>query len=275
MPCAKNPQEAKIIHRLVRPTLRSTHTVRRQCLFRKLALARPRHRIGSRESTKPIADPVGIAGPDDRGDARLDDVGKLAEEGTGIVACGGEFLVGCIGALLVGGFGADGLNNICVGQVVGICFWRIGVVGWRPDVVDVEIARLGERPFNAVVAGVDAVDTVGIGACTLTFRKGWGALRVVSVQIAIVLGLGDESFVAIAEAKVDVRLFLELSVEPAIVDAKGDERDVLPGDAVSGNSGVLLFEVVGELRPIMAAIGFGEYPELPILVLRELSVKGL
>lgn len=153
--------------------------------------------------------------------------------------------------------------------------WGIGVVGGGADVIDVEIARLGEGAFDAVVAGVDAVDAVGVGACALALGKGRGALGVVSVQVGVVLGLDDEGVVAVVEAEVDVGLFLESGVEPAVVDAESDEVDVLACDALRGDGGVLLFEIVGEFGPVVAAVRFGEDSEVTVFVLRELGVEGL
>lgn len=115
MPRAKDPQKAEIVHRLERAALRTIHVIRRQLIRRELVLAGKRHCIRGREAAVPVADPVGVAGPDDGGDARLDDVGKLAQEGAGVVACCGEFLVWRVGAFLVGGLGADGLDDAGIG----------------------------------------------------------------------------------------------------------------------------------------------------------------
>lgn len=112
---AKDPQKAEIVHRLKGAALRASHIIRRQLVGRELVLARKRHCIRGREAAVPIADPVGVAGPDDGGDAGLDDVGELAQEGAGVVACCGELLVRRVGAFLVGGLGADGLDDGRVG----------------------------------------------------------------------------------------------------------------------------------------------------------------
>lgn len=153
--------------------------------------------------------------------------------------------------------------------------WGVGVVGGGADVVDVEVAGLGEGAFDAVVAGVDAVDAVGVGACALALGQGRGALGVVGVEVGVVLGLGDEGVVAVVEAEVDVGLFLERGVEPAVVDAESDEVDVLACDALCVDGGVLFFEVVGEFRPVVAAVRFGEDSEVAVFVLWELGVEGL
>ena len=112
---AKDPQKAKIVHRLERAALRTSHIIRRQLARRELVLAGERNCIRGREPTVPVADPVGVAGPDDGGDAGLDDVGELGEEGAGVVACCGELLVRRVGAFLVGGLGADGLDDGGIG----------------------------------------------------------------------------------------------------------------------------------------------------------------
>lgn len=115
MSCAKDPQKAKLVHGLEGAALRTSHIIRRQLARCKLALAGPRDCIRGREPTIPVADPVGVTGPDDGGDAGLDNVGELREEGAGVVAGGGELLVRRVGAFLVGGLGADGLDDGCVG----------------------------------------------------------------------------------------------------------------------------------------------------------------
>lgn len=81
--------------------------------------------------------------------------------------------------------------------------------------------------------------------------------------------------VAVIEAEVDVSFFLERGVEPAVVDSESDELDILACDAVRGDGGVLLFEIVGEFRPIVAAVRFCKDSEVAVFVLRELGVEGL
>ena len=131
MPGPKHPQEAQVIHRLERASLYAVDRVGRQCLGREGGGARVRDRVGGRETAEPVADPVGVAGPEDHADAALDDGGEGWEEVAGVwewwyvswtflwrekeigltIACGGEFVVGCIWALGVGCFGTNSASD--------------------------------------------------------------------------------------------------------------------------------------------------------------------
>lgn len=70
-------------------------------------------------------------------------------------------------------------------------------------------------------------------------------------------------------------LFLECGIEPAVVNAESDELHILAFNGASGNGGVLLLKVFGELWAIMPTIGFGEHAKVSVLVLWELRIEGL
>ena len=181
MPRPKNPQKAEIIHRLKSAGRGPVDRVARQRLRRERCLARIGNGVGGREPAEPVADPVGVTGPDDGRDARLDDVGELREEGAGVVARGSEFLVGCVGAFLVGRLGADGLDDVRPGQVGGVGFGRVGVVGRSADIVDVKVGDLRKGAFDTVVAGRVAGFAVGIAAARVAFVERRRTFAVVGV----------------------------------------------------------------------------------------------
>ena len=62
---------------------------------------------------------------------------------------------------------------------------------------------------------------------------------------------------------------------PAVVDTQGYKIDIFTLHTAGLDGRVLPFKVASELRPIMPSVGFGEYPEVAILVLGELCVEGL
>lgn len=192
------------------------------------------------------------------------------------VAGVGEFLVGRVGAFLVGALGAD-LGGHGGGLQVGDVGFRGAGVGARgADVVDVEVGGLGEGALDAVVAGVVGRDAGGVGAG----RGGAGlqrrhALLVVGGEVGGALGGADERPVGVGVGVVDVGFVLEDRVEPAVVDAEGDERDGLAGEGAGVDGGVLLLEVVREFRAVVAAVGLGEEAEVAVLVGGELGVEGL
>ena len=64
-------------------------------------------------------------------------------------------------------------------------------------------------------------------------------------------------------------------INPAVVDTKSYEVDLLALDLSSIDSRVLLLKVVRKLRTIVSTIRLGEETKVTVLVLRELSVEGL
>ena len=106
MPCSKNPsrnvsfgshfsdkfvmlpQKAKIVHRLERSPLRAINRIRVQRCGIESGRAGVGDGVGGGKTAKPVADPVGVAGPDDDLDAGLDYGGELGEEGAGV--CWGQ-----------------------------------------------------------------------------------------------------------------------------------------------------------------------------------------
>ena len=124
VPGPKHPQKAQIVDRLERAALGAVDRVRGQGLGRKGRGAGVGDCVGGREAAEPVADPVGVAGPDDDADAALDDGGEGGEEVAGVwgvlvrafvegeeiwltVARGGELVVGSVGTLGICCFGTD------------------------------------------------------------------------------------------------------------------------------------------------------------------------
>ena len=281
---AKDAEEAQIVDRLVGTPLDAIDTVGRQALGGESGGAGIRDGVGGGEAAEPVADPVGVAGPEDDADAALDDGGEGGEEVAGVVAGGGELVVGRVGALGVGGLGADGARDGGLEQVAGVGGGRVGVVARLADVVDVEVvegdAAVGrggaEGPLDVAVAGVVGVLAGGVGARGGgAFGQERGAALGVGGGELRVLGRGDDGLVRVVVGEVDVGLLLDGGVVPAVVDAQGDEVDVVALDAPGFDGRVLGLEVGGELTPVVTAIALGEEPEGSVLVLGELCVEGL
>ena len=87
------PQEAKIVHRLERPPLRAINRIWFQRCGIESGRASVGDSVGGGKTAKPVADPVGVAGPDDDLNAGLDYGGELGEEGAGV--CWGQRRVSC------------------------------------------------------------------------------------------------------------------------------------------------------------------------------------
>ena len=92
VPGAKHPDEAEVARRLERAGLRPVDGVGRQGRGREGGLARVGDGVRGREPAEPVADPVGVAGPQDDADAALHDGGEGREEVAGVCFLGGGFL---------------------------------------------------------------------------------------------------------------------------------------------------------------------------------------
>ena len=68
------------------------------------------------------------------------------------------------------------------------------------------------------------------------------------------LGSGDERLVGVAVAEIDVGLFLQDWIKPAVVDTEGYQLDVLSTDGLGRDGGVLGFEVGGKFWAVVSAI---------------------
>lgn len=64
-------------------------------------------------------------------------------------------------------------------------------------------------------------------------------------------------------------------IDPAVVDAKGYEVDLLALDLSSIDSSILLLKVKRKLRTVVTAIRFGKKTKVAVLILGKLSVEGL
>jgi hypothetical protein len=210
--------------------------------------------VGDVKTSEPVADPVGVAGPDDGLDTGGDDVGERCEEGTGIwfrisrryrmgwlgrrtIAGGRELGVRSVGALGVGALGTDGLHDGGAGQVGGVGLRRIRVVAWLADIIDVPISGLRDGALDAVSACAVGIGAIAIIArCCGALLESGEAVVVVGVGVRVVIGLANEGLVGVVVAEIDVRLVLEDRVVPAVVDGKGNEVDLLAlyGSAING-----------------------------------------
>ena len=66
---------------------------------------------------------------------------------------------------MVGGLGADGFYDGRLGEVVGVGFWGVGIVGGCAHVINVEVAVVGDGAFDGLVAGVLRVFAGAVAAC--------------------------------------------------------------------------------------------------------------
>ena len=90
VPGPKHPQEAQVVDRLERAPLGAVDGIRGQGLGRKGRRAGVRDCVGGREAAEPVADEVGVAGPDDDADVALDDGREGGEEVAGVCFWGRE-----------------------------------------------------------------------------------------------------------------------------------------------------------------------------------------
>ena len=84
MPRPKNSQPAQIPHVLVRPARRPTDRIALHSFAPECARSTVLNGVGDGETTEPVTDPVGVAGPDQDLDAGLHDGGESAQEGARI-----------------------------------------------------------------------------------------------------------------------------------------------------------------------------------------------
>lgn len=104
-----HPQEREVLLRLECTTLLAIDLVGHDRLCVESVLARPRDGIDNVPGTIPVANPVGIACPDQRVDACRYDITQFIEERSGAVTGRDDFVVGCVRAFLVSAPGADSL----------------------------------------------------------------------------------------------------------------------------------------------------------------------
>lgn len=90
VPGAKHPQEAQVVDRLDRAALLALDGVGGQGFGREGGGARVGDGVGGGEAAEPVADPVGVAGPEDDADAALDDGREGREEVAGVCVGGGR-----------------------------------------------------------------------------------------------------------------------------------------------------------------------------------------
>ena len=88
VPGPEHPQEAEVVNGLERAALGAGDGVRGQGRGGEGGLAGVGDRVGGGEAAEPVADPVGVAGPEDDADAALDDGGEGGEEVAGVCFLG-------------------------------------------------------------------------------------------------------------------------------------------------------------------------------------------
>ena len=84
MPGPKDPEKAQIVHRLEGAALGAGDGVGGQRLGGEGRGAGIGDGVCGGEAAEPVADPVGVAGPEDDADAGLDDGGEGGEEVAGV-----------------------------------------------------------------------------------------------------------------------------------------------------------------------------------------------
>ena len=197
-----------------------------------------------------VADEICITSPHQHADTTLDDTGEGREEGPRVVSGIGELGARGIAAFLVGRLGANGLRDRRRGQIRGVRLWRIRIVAWGPDVVDVEIALVDDGVLDVLSADLVRVLARGVVArrrgALLQGRRALGRVR---IQEAGVLRRGEDLVVGVVEGVVDVGAHDDRGVEVAVVDAERDEWDIDALDRAGGDGSVLRLEVGCKLGP--------------------------
>lgn len=265
-----HPQERKVVHIFERTLLDAIDRIRRQILGLERRLSGKSNSIGNLVVTKPVADPVGVARPHDNIDSGLDHVGESGQERARVyvVSCAllgskreltisrlRKLVIRSVRAFLVIRTRTNGFDNVGVGEVGTVCLRRKRVVSWLADIVHIKVTRITDRPLNVGVADTVGVSTVGVGACLGAFLDRWQTLAVVDAQQTGAIGRVDELVVGVVVAVLDVRLFLDGRVDPAVVDSQCDQVDVFARHRSGFDGGVLLLNVRGEFGAIVSAVG--------------------
>lgn len=146
------------------------------------------------------------------------------------------------------------MNNIRVGQIGHVCRRRIWIIGRLPDIIHIPVTRTHNLLIDVFVADVIRVGAVTISACLCAFLNSRETFVLVSVQEAGTLGGINELLVRVVVGEVDIGLFLDCRVEPAVVHAEGDQVDAFACNGSGLDGGVLLLDVRGEFRPIVSAV---------------------
>ena len=163
--------------------------------------------------------------------------------------------VGTAGAILVLRLGTDLLLDLWVGQIVLVRVGRVGVVGWCADVVDVEVAAVADGVLDPHRAGLAGGRAQVIVLVLETFLQGGEAVALKDFIVAVTVGLVDELAVGVVEGEVNVGLLLDLGIKEAVVDAQSDQVDLLSLDGAGRDLLVLVLDVVGKARSIVATVG--------------------
>lgn len=161
-------------------------------------------------------------------------------------------------------------------QIRDIRLRGVWITAPGPDVVDIKVIRILNRSFQSIVAGTIRTGTGRVAPRhARALCHGRDTLGVVGADVRRVLRRGDELLVRVVVCEVRVGLVLADGVDPAVVDAQGDEADLLACDLGAGDGCVLALEVGCEFWSVVAAVGLGEESEVPVLVLGEGGVEGL
>lgn len=85
--------------------------------------------------------------------------------------------------------------------------------------------------------------------------QSWETLIVVRVQEAVASIRVYDLLVGVVIAEVNVGFLLDCRIDPAVVDAESDNVDVLAGHGSGVDGGVLLLNVRGKFRAVVATVG--------------------
>lgn len=143
-------------------------------------------------------------------------------KGTPTVSCIAEFISGCIRTFLICASSADRRDDRRVREVLIIRFRWIWIITRFPNIIDVKIRFRTQWPFQALVADVIRLYTIGIDARSAASLKCWYTLVVESTKISLAGWVVNYPPVAIVVAEIDVRFFLDQRIKPAVVYAKSD-----------------------------------------------------
>lgn len=150
---------------------------------------------------------------------------------------------------------ANGFDNVGIGEVGGVRLRRKRVVLRLADIIHVKVTRLADRPLNIGVADAVGISAVGVGACLGAFLDRWQTLAVVDAQQTRAIGRVDKLFVGVVVAVLDIRLFLDGRVGPAVVDSQCDQVDVFARYRSGFDGGVLLLNIRREFGAIVSTVG--------------------
>lgn len=178
------------------------------------------------------------------------------------IACGGELVVWGIGTLGICGFGTNCTSDGWLEEIARVGLRWIGVRARLANVIDIKVVSgnasisrsSAERPLNVIITGIVCSLAGGVGSRGFARVESRDALAVVGVGVGGVLRSSDDGLVGIVIGEVDVGLVLERRVKPSVVDAEGNQLDVLAFHGTTRYGGVLLLKIVGEFWTVVSSV---------------------